>query len=218
MSRVVRHVLGTGGVHRQNLDRIVVLFFVPGLLVYLNLAPEGDTGPGISACTGRGVLAPGSRDLPLCPGCQRTVDPEFVLCPHCQTALRGPCPACSRLIDLRWSVCPYCSVPVDRSELGTAASSAETVRILEDARSGRRKRAVAAAAQRVGIEPEELDAFREALSDAPGHHAVGPGAVASGISRRMSSLAEPARFRRGSRSRPGLRWGRRRSSARRSRH
>jgi hypothetical protein len=142
-------------------------------------------------------------DLPLCPGCQRTVDPEFVLCPHCQTALRGPCPACSRLIDLRWNVCPYCSVPVDRSELGAAPSSAETVRILEDARSGRRKRAVAAAAQRVGIEPEELDAFTDALSGAPGHPAVGAGAVTSRLSRRMSSMAEPDRFWRGSRSRRG---------------
>jgi RNA polymerase subunit RPABC4/transcription elongation factor Spt4 len=80
--------------------------------------------------------------LPLCPGCQRSVDPEFVLCPHCQTGLRGPCPACSRLVDLRWDVCPYCAVPVDRSALDAPFSGSDTVRVLEDARAGRRKRAV----------------------------------------------------------------------------
>jgi len=181
---------------------LVVLFFVPGLLLYLILRPKETLDQAFQHALEEEYLLQDLDDLPLCPGCQRTADPEFVLCPHCQTALRGPCPACSRLIDLRWNVCPYCSVPVDRSDLGVAASSAETVRILEDARTGRRKRAVAAAAQRVGIEPGELDAFRDALSDAPGHPAVGPGAVASGISRRMSSLAEPARFRRGLRPQP----------------
>jgi hypothetical protein len=181
---------------------LVVLFFVPGLLLYLILRPKETLDQAFQRALEEEYLLQDLDDLPLCPGCQRTVDPEFVLCPHCQTALRGPCPACSRLIDLRWNICPYCSVPVDRSELGVAASSAETVRILEDARTGRRKRAVAAAAERVGIEPKELDAFTDALSGASGHPAVGAGAVASGLSRRMSSLAEPARFRRGLRSRP----------------
>jgi RNA polymerase subunit RPABC4/transcription elongation factor Spt4 len=177
---------------------LVVLFFVPGLLLYLILRPKETLDQAFQRALEEEYLLQDLDDLPLCPGCQRTVDPEFVLCPHCQTALRGACPACSRLIDLRWHVCPYCSVPVDRSELGVAASSAETVKILEDARSGRRKRAVAAAAQRVGIEPEELDAFTDALSGTPSHPAVGAG---TGVSRRVSQLAEPARYRRGSRSR-----------------
>ena len=182
---------------------LVVLFFVPGLLLYLILRPKETLDQSFQRALEEEYLLQDLDDLPLCPGCQRTVDSEFVLCPHCQTALRAPCSACARLIDLRWHICPYCSVPVDRSDLGQAASSAETVRILQDARSGRRKRAVAAAAQRVGIESEELDAFTDALSGAPGHPAVGAGAAASGLSRRMSSLAEPARFRRGLRSRPG---------------
>ena len=181
---------------------LVALFFVPGLLLYLILRPKETLDQAFQRALEEEYLLQDLDDLPLCPGCQRTVDPEFVLCPHCQTSLRGPCPACSRLIDLRWNVCPYCSVPVDRSELGVAASSAETVRMLEGVRSGRRKRAVTAAAQRVGIQPEELDAFTDALSGAPGHPAVGAGGGISGISRRISSAAEPARFRRGPDSAP----------------
>jgi hypothetical protein len=182
---------------------LVVLFFVPGLLLYLILRPKETLDQAFQRALEEEYLLQDLDDLPLCPGCQRTVDPEFVLCPHCQTGLRAPCPACSRLIDLRWDVCPYCSVAVDRAALGAPPTSAETVRILEDARSGRRQRAVAAAAQRVGIEPEELDAFTAALSGSPGHPAVGAGGEPTGLSRRISSIAEPARFRRGSHTRPG---------------
>ena len=181
---------------------LVVLFFVPGLLLYMILRPKETLDQAFQRALEEEYLLQDLDDLPLCPGCQRSVDPEFVLCPHCQTALRGACAACSRLIDLRWDVCPYCSVLVDRAGVDTPPASADTVRILEDARSGRRRRAVAAAAQRVGIEPEELDAFTDALSGASGHPAVGAGAGSSGFSRRISSMAEPARFRRGFRSRP----------------
>ncbi|HMP38917.1 MAG TPA: zinc ribbon domain-containing protein [Roseiflexaceae bacterium] len=51
------------------------------------------------------------RDLEekfVCPGCQRGVEPDFILCPHCHTALRRRCGGCNRAIDLSWSVCPYC--------------------------------------------------------------------------------------------------------------
>jgi Double zinc ribbon len=181
---------------------LVVLFFVPGLLLYLILRPKETLDQAFQRALEEEYLLQDLDDLPLCPGCQRSVDPEFVLCPHCKTALRGPCPACSRLIDLRWHVCPYCAVPVDRASLDGPPSSAETVRILEDVRSGRRKRAVAAAAQRVGIEPDDLDAFTNALAGTPGHPAVGAGAGTSGLSRRLASVAEPARFRRGSHSEP----------------
>src|SRR3712207_6186152 len=127
---------------------LVVLFFVPGLLLYLILRPKETLDQAFQRALEEEYLLQDLDDLPLCPGCQRSVDPEFVLCPHCQTGLRGPCPACSRLVDLRWDVCPYCAVPVDRSALDAPSSGTETVRILEGARAGRRKRADAAAAQR----------------------------------------------------------------------
>jgi RNA polymerase subunit RPABC4/transcription elongation factor Spt4 len=51
------------------------------------------------------------RDLEekfVCPNCQRAVEPDFVVCPHCHTGLRRRCGACDKVIDLTWSVCPYC--------------------------------------------------------------------------------------------------------------
>ena len=52
------------------------------------------------------------RDLEepfVCPNCQRGIEPDFILCPHCHTHLRRRCESCSKVIDLTWSVCPYCA-------------------------------------------------------------------------------------------------------------
>lgn len=43
-----------------------------------------------------------------CPTCQRPIETDFILCPHCQTMLRRRCPSCNRVVDLTWSICPYC--------------------------------------------------------------------------------------------------------------
>ncbi len=43
-----------------------------------------------------------------CPQCQRSIETEYVLCPHCHTALRRRCNVCDKVIDLTWSVCPFC--------------------------------------------------------------------------------------------------------------
>ncbi|NJM06622.1 zinc ribbon domain-containing protein [Candidatus Gracilibacteria bacterium] len=44
----------------------------------------------------------------VCPECQRPVEHDMILCPHCQTNLRRRCHGCQRVVDLTWSVCPYC--------------------------------------------------------------------------------------------------------------
>jgi RNA polymerase subunit RPABC4/transcription elongation factor Spt4 len=44
----------------------------------------------------------------VCPECQRPIEPDFILCPHCHTSLRRRCGSCERVVDLTWSVCPFC--------------------------------------------------------------------------------------------------------------
>jgi RNA polymerase subunit RPABC4/transcription elongation factor Spt4 len=44
----------------------------------------------------------------VCPECQRPIEPDFILCPHCHTGLRRRCGSCDRVVDLTWSVCPFC--------------------------------------------------------------------------------------------------------------
>jgi hypothetical protein len=172
---------------------LVVLFFVPGLLLYLILRPKETLDQAFQRALEEEYLLQDLDELELCPGCQRAVEAEFILCPHCKTHLRGPCPSCSRLIDLRWSVCPYCAVAVDAAAIEAPAATAQPLPLREGGREGRRKRAVAAAAQRVGIAPEELDAFTDALSAPGSTAAVGAGETAHRESPSGDLLAAPLR-------------------------
>lgn len=172
---------------------LVVLFFIPGLLLYLILRPKETLDQAFQRALEEEYLLQDLDDLPLCQGCQRAVAPDFVLCPHCQIRLRGPCPACSRLIDLRWAICPYCAVPVDRAAIDVPGGL-ESVRVLENETTGKRKRAIAAAARRMGIEADELNALNEAL--APGTHAAVAAGEATSTSRRVSPRESLAQFRR----------------------
>lgn len=90
---------------------LVVLFFVPGVLLYLILRPKETLDQAFQRSLEEEYLLQDLEELPRCPACHRQVQDDFVLCPHCQAQLREPCPSCSRLVDLRWSVCPYCAAP-----------------------------------------------------------------------------------------------------------
>jgi RNA polymerase subunit RPABC4/transcription elongation factor Spt4 len=178
---------------------LVVLFFVPGLLLYLILRPKETLDQAFQRALEEEYLLQDLDDLPLCSGCQRAVEPDFVLCPHCQTRLRGPCPSCERLIDLRWGVCPYCAVAVDREALTEPAPRTD-VRVLEDSPSGRRRRAVTAAARRVGLEADELDALTDALADDASNGASDAATALIGVPRRLTAMGDFARIRSGART------------------
>lgn len=94
---------------------LVVLFNVPGVLLYLILRPKETLDVAFQRSLEEEYLLQDLEELPLCRNCQRYVEDDFMLCPHCQTQLREPCVACSRLVDLRWNVCPYCSAEQSRS-------------------------------------------------------------------------------------------------------
>jgi RNA polymerase subunit RPABC4/transcription elongation factor Spt4 len=48
------------------------------------------------------------EERPTCPGCSRTINANWILCPHCHTRLRKACPDCNSLMDLQWTLCPFC--------------------------------------------------------------------------------------------------------------
>lgn len=90
---------------------LVVLFFVPGVLLYLILRPKETLDQAFQRSLEEEYLLQDLEELPRCPTCHRAVRDDYVLCPHCHAQLRDACPSCSRLVDLRWAVCPYCAAP-----------------------------------------------------------------------------------------------------------
>jgi RNA polymerase subunit RPABC4/transcription elongation factor Spt4 len=87
---------------------VVVLFFVPGVLIYLILRPQNTLDDALQRSLEEEYMLQDLQELPLCPSCQHYVEADFVYCPNCRTSLRQDCVSCGRLIDVRWEVCPYC--------------------------------------------------------------------------------------------------------------
>jgi hypothetical protein len=46
---------------------------------------------------------------PACPECGEKVSTRFVVCPYCQTELKGTCPNCGQTVGLKFSYCPSCA-------------------------------------------------------------------------------------------------------------
>lgn len=89
---------------------VVVLFFIPGVLIYLILRPKETLDEAFGRSLEEEYLLQDLEDLSLCSTCHRPVRDEYVVCPHCYTELRRNCPSCARLVDMTWAVCPYCTV------------------------------------------------------------------------------------------------------------
>ena len=48
----------------------------------------------------------------LCPGCLRSVEPDYLWCPGCGVELQRQCGACYRPVRPDWQHCPHCREPL----------------------------------------------------------------------------------------------------------
>jgi RNA polymerase subunit RPABC4/transcription elongation factor Spt4 len=87
---------------------VVAALPIIGLIVYLILRPPETLADSYERALEEEALLQEIEDRPACPGCSRTVDRHWLLCPHCHTRLRKACPDCQALMELRWTLCPYC--------------------------------------------------------------------------------------------------------------
>lgn len=64
-----------------------------------------------------------------CPGCDRRVDAEWIICPTCRTRLNRVCPNCGRLVGLDWTLCAWCGRDFERRELVATVAPAPQVSV-----------------------------------------------------------------------------------------
>jgi RNA polymerase subunit RPABC4/transcription elongation factor Spt4 len=84
------------------------LFPLPGWVLYLILRPRETLTETYERSLEEEALLQGIEERLACPGCNRRIEEEFMICPTCHTRLKKACPACGRLLHLRWNLCPYC--------------------------------------------------------------------------------------------------------------
>ncbi len=87
---------------------VVVLFSVPGVLLYLLLRPRETLEEAFERSLQEEYLLQDMEGFGLCPECRQLVADDFLYCPSCRAQLRLSCAACGRAVDLRWAICPYC--------------------------------------------------------------------------------------------------------------
>lgn len=88
----------------------VVVAVLPGvgLIIYLILRPPETLAEAYERALEEEALLQEIEERPACPGCSRTVQPGWILCPHCHTRLRKRCVDCDALLELQWNLCPFC--------------------------------------------------------------------------------------------------------------
>jgi RNA polymerase subunit RPABC4/transcription elongation factor Spt4 len=87
---------------------LVLLLPFVGIPLHLILRPPQTLAEKYERSLEEEYLRNDIEEKYVCPECQRPIEPDFILCPHCNTSLRRRCDNCSRVVDLTWSICPYC--------------------------------------------------------------------------------------------------------------
>lgn len=114
---------------------VVALLPGIGLLVYLILRPPETLAQAYERSLEEEALLQEIEEKPTCPGCSRSVDSHWMICPHCHTRLRKACPDCNSLMDLQWNICPFCgNKHIDPYHVGPPVILAEDIITEEDAR------------------------------------------------------------------------------------
>lgn len=87
---------------------IVALLNLPGILIYLILRPPHTLEEEYEHTLEEEALLQSIEDSAQCPGCNRHVAADWLICPNCQTHLKKTCRQCGKLMDLPWNICPFC--------------------------------------------------------------------------------------------------------------
>ncbi|KKR06307.1 MAG: hypothetical protein UT34_C0001G0347 [candidate division WS6 bacterium GW2011_GWF2_39_15] len=86
----------------------VLIFNIPGLLIYLILRPKMTLQEQYWSDLERRYLMYETAELTDCMKCGNMLQPGFVYCPYCKTEVKVKCSNCGVNIDKRWENCPFC--------------------------------------------------------------------------------------------------------------
>jgi RNA polymerase subunit RPABC4/transcription elongation factor Spt4 len=90
---------------------VVAVLFLPGILIYLILRPANTLEDEYQRSLEEEALLQNIEDIPQCPGCNRRIQADWIVCPSCHTRLKKVCHQCGKLMELPWNLCPYCATP-----------------------------------------------------------------------------------------------------------
>ena len=97
------------------------IFFIRAVWVYKIIRPHEKIGEVWERNLAEEALLAEVESIHHCPGCDRTINDEWIICPSCRTRLNRVCLNCSRLVGMDWSLCAWCGKDFERREVAAAA-------------------------------------------------------------------------------------------------
>jgi RNA polymerase subunit RPABC4/transcription elongation factor Spt4/low affinity Fe/Cu permease len=104
------------------------IFFILAVWIYKIVRPHEKIGEVWERNLAEEALLNEVESIHHCPGCDRTINDEWIICPTCRTRLNRVCPNCSRLVGMDWSLCAWCGKDFERREVPAAAIEATSRR------------------------------------------------------------------------------------------
>jgi RNA polymerase subunit RPABC4/transcription elongation factor Spt4 len=98
------------------------VFFIFAVWIYKIIRPHEKIGEVWERNLAEEALLNEVETIHHCPGCERRIDDEWIICPFCRTRLNRVCPNCSRLVGMDWSLCAWCGKDFERRQVPVAAS------------------------------------------------------------------------------------------------
>jgi len=96
---------------------MVLVFNLPGLLLYFILRPHETLVEAYERELESEALLQDMQMRDVCPECGYSAQPDFIICPLCQTEIKHACLSCGRLLQPNWRACPFCGRAVAGEEL-----------------------------------------------------------------------------------------------------
>lgn len=87
---------------------ISTILFVPGVFIYLLLRPYKTLDEAYQVSLEEEALLQTLEEFSSCPGCDRQIAEEWMICPDCHTRLKKKCAGCGKTIIMTWDICPFC--------------------------------------------------------------------------------------------------------------
>ncbi len=104
------------------------VFFILAVWIYKIVRPHEKIGEVWERNLAEEALLAEVEAIHHCPGCDRRINDEWIICPTCRTRLNRVCPNCSRLVGMDWSLCAWCGKDFERRDIPAAAIESTTGR------------------------------------------------------------------------------------------
>jgi hypothetical protein len=101
---------------------VVAVLFFPGVLIYYILRPPHTLEEEYQQTLEEEALLQTIEESQFCPGCNRQLQADWIVCPNCHTRVKKKCVRCGKAIDLPWNICPYCGTPAPEIHLETSVA------------------------------------------------------------------------------------------------